>query len=128
MSMTRRALIAGTVLALTLVQSLGAFAQAPDLKSIAGKWTGTGKSTSGTHPLEWTIHEDGTVDVVAQLSTGPNVGGAKITVKDGGFFYESATSSGPVTVEGVGDARVMRYDETLKRTKAKRGAELRPAK
>lgn len=126
--MTRRIFLVTAVLALTLVDRLPARAQAPDLKSIAGRWTGNGRSALGINPLEWTIKEDGTVDVLASLPNGAVTGKARMSVKGGGFFYESGSSSGPVTIEGEGGRRVLKYDATFKRDNSKGGAELKPSK
>ena len=59
-------------LLLVLAGASGAFAQpaTPDLKTIVGKWSGTGQSALGNNPLEWTIKADGTVDVVAGTPRG----------------------------------------------------------
>ena|SRR5687767_3342458 len=126
--MTRRVLFVAAMLALAVIDLSSAVAQAPDLKSIAGKWKGNGGSPQGTNPLEWTIKEDGTIDVVVVLPTSTIKGKAKMSVKDGAFFYDSATSSGPVTIEGQGDRRVLKYDATFKRNDTKGSAELKPAK
>jgi hypothetical protein len=64
----------------------------------------------GTNQLEWTIKEDGTVDVVVVTPGGSRGGVAKISVKDGMLFYESGTSSGSVTVHEEGGRRVLKYD------------------
>ncbi len=100
----------------------------PDLKSIAGKWSGTGQSSLGNNPLDWTIKEDGTVEVVAGTPRGPVTGRARISVKDGKFFYESGTSSGPVTLQEEGGRRVLKYEAVFKRDNSRGGAELTPAK
>jgi hypothetical protein len=97
---------------------------APDLKSLVGKWRGTGHSSLGTNPLEWTIKEDGTVDVVAVTPGGSRSGVAKISVKDGALFYESGTSSGTVTLHEEGGRRVLKYDGLMKRDNTRGGAEL----
>src|SRR5262245_60196986 len=61
-------------LLLVLASAMAALAQgakpAPDLKTIVGKWSGTGQSAAGNNPLEWTIKEDGTVDVIAGTPRG----------------------------------------------------------
>jgi hypothetical protein len=101
---------------------------APDLKSIAGKWSGTGQSSLGTNPLEWTIKEDGTVEVVAGTPSGPRTGFGKMSVKDGKLFYESGSSSGTVTLQEEGGRRVLKYDAVFKRDNSRGGAELSPAK
>jgi hypothetical protein len=100
----------------------------PDLKGIVGKWSGTGHSARGTNPLEWTIKEDGTVDVVAGTPGGPVTGVARMSVKDGNFFYESGSSSGPVTVQEDGGRRVLRYEAQFKRDNSRGGAELTPVR
>jgi hypothetical protein len=100
----------------------------PDLKSIAGKWSGTGHSSAGTNPLEWTIKEDGTVAVVVGTPAGPRTGAAKISIKDGAFFYESGTSSGSVTLHEEGGRRVLKYDAVMKRDNTRGGAELTSVK
>jgi len=102
---------------------------APDLKSIVGKWSGTGHSAAGNNPLEWTIGENGTVQVVvAGTPRGTVTGVAKISIKDGKFFYESGSSSGPVTLQEDGDRRVLKYEAVFKRDNSRGGAELTPAK
>jgi|SRR5215472_5665480 len=101
---------------------------APDLKSIVGKWSGTGQSALGNNPLEWTIREDGTVEVVAGTPRGNVTGVAKMSIKDGKFFYESGSSSGPVTLQTDGDRRVLKYEAVFKRDNSRGGAELTPAK
>ena len=101
---------------------------APDLKSIAGKWSGTGHSSLGTNPLEWTIKEAGTVDVVAGTPSGPRTGVGKVSVRDGKLFYESGSSSGTVTLQEDGGRRVLKYDAVFKRDNSPGGAELSPAK
>jgi hypothetical protein len=101
---------------------------APDLKSIAGKWMGTGQSSLGTNPLEWTVKEDGTVAVVAGTPSGPRAGVAKISIRDGKFFYDSASSSGPVTLHEEGGRRTLKYEAMFKRDNSRGGAELTPAK
>ncbi len=100
----------------------------PDLKSIAGKWSGTGQSSLGTNPLEWTIKEDGTVEVIAGTPSGPRTGVGKMSVKDGKFFYESGSSSGIVTLHEDGSRRVLKYDAVFKRDNSRGGAELTPAR
>jgi hypothetical protein len=101
---------------------------AADVKSIVGKWSGTGHSSLGTNPLEWTIKEDGSVDVVVVTAGGPRTGSARISIKDGQLFYESGTSSGPVTVHGEGGRRVLKYDAVFKRDNTRGGAELTPTR
>jgi hypothetical protein len=101
---------------------------APDLKSIVGKWSGTGQSSAGANALEWTIKEDGTVDVIAGTPSGPRTGVAKISIKDGKFFYESGSSSGVVTLREDGNRRVLKYDGVFKRDNSRGSAELTPAK
>jgi hypothetical protein len=98
------------------------------LKSIVGKWSGTGHSAVGNNPLEWTIKEDGTVGVVAGTPRGTITGIAKMSNKDGKFFYESGSSSGPVTLQEDGDRRVLKYEAVFKRDNSRGGAELTPAK
>jgi hypothetical protein len=97
-----------------------------DLKSIAGKWAGQGRSPLGTNPLEWTIGEDGRVDVVASTPNGTVTGVAKVSIKDGKLFYESGTSSGTLTLQD-GDRR-LRYEGLSKRGNNPVGAELTRAK
>ena len=99
----------------------------PDLKTIVGKWSGTGHSARGTNPLEWTIKDDGSVDVVAGTPSGPITGVAKMSIKDGSFFYESGSSSGVVTLQEDGGRRVLRYEAVFKRDNSRGGAELAPA-
>jgi len=100
----------------------------PDLKSIAGKWSGIGQSSLGTNALDWTIKEDGTVEFVAATPSGPRTGVAKMSVKDGKFFYESGTSSGTVTLHEDGGRRVLKYDAVFKQDNSRGGAELTPAR
>jgi hypothetical protein len=100
----------------------------PDLKSIAGKWSGTGHSSSGTNALEWTIKEDGTVAIVVGTPSGPRTGVAKISVKDGAFFYESGTSSGIVSFHEEGGQRKLKYQAVMKRDNSRGGAELTAVK
>jgi len=100
----------------------------PDLKSIAGKWSGTGHSSLGTNPLEWTIKEDGTVDVIAGTPSGPRTGVGKVSVKDGKIFYESGSSSGTVTLHENGGRRVLKYEAVFKRDNSRGGAELTPVR
>jgi len=121
------------LLVLALASVTGALAQpakpAPDLKSIVGKWSGTGQSALGNNPLEWTIKEDGTVEVVAGTPRGGTVTGvAKMSIKDGKFFYESGSSSGPVTLQEDGDRRVLKYEAVFKRDNSRGGAELTPVR
>jgi len=120
------------LLTLFLLSTMAAWAQpttpVPDLKSIVGKWSGTGQSPLGTNPLEWNINEDGTVDVVAGMPSGSARGKAKMSIKDGKLFYESGTSSGPVTLLEDGGRRVLKYDAVFKRDGSRGGAELSPAK
>jgi hypothetical protein len=99
-----------------------------DVKSIAGKWTGTGHSSAGTNPLEWTIKEDGTVQVVVGTPSGPRTGVARMSVKDGALFYESGTSSGTVTLHEEGGRRVLKYEAVMKRDNTRGGAELTPVR
>jgi hypothetical protein len=119
-------------LLLVLASATAALAQAtspaPDLKTIVGKWSGTGNSAAGTNPLEWTIKEDGSVDVVATTPRGNVTGVARMSVKDGKFFYESGSSSGPVTLREDGGRRVLKYEAVFKRDNSRGGAELTPAK
>jgi hypothetical protein len=82
----------------------------------------------GTNPLEWTIQEDGTVNVVAGTPGGPRTGTARISVKDGTLFYDSGSSSGPVTLHEDGGRRVLKYEAVFKRNNSRGGAELTPAK
>jgi hypothetical protein len=98
------------------------------LKSIVGKWSGTGQSAAGNNPLDWTIKEDGTVEVVAGTPRGTVTGVGKVSIKDGKFFYESGSSSGHVTLQGEGDRRVLKYDAVFKRDNSRGGAELRPVR
>jgi hypothetical protein len=120
------------LLALALAGSGIATAQppkaVPDLKSIAGTWSGTGHSSLGTNPLEWTIKEDGTVEVVARTPGGPRTGVAKMSIRDGKIFYESGSSSGTVTLYEDGSRRVLKYEAVFKRDNSRGGAELTPAK
>jgi hypothetical protein len=120
------------LLVLALVGPAIATAQAPkaapDLKSIAGKWSGTGHSSLGTNPLEWTIKEDGTVEVVAGTPSGPRTGVGKMSVKDDKLFYESGSSSGTVTLQEDGGRRVLKYNAVFKRDNSRGGAELSSAK
>ena len=120
------------LLALAFAGATAAVAQpanpVPDLKSIVGKWSGTGHSAVGNNPLEWTIREGGMVEVVAGTPTGTVTGTAKMSIKDGKFFYESGSSSGPVTLQEDGDRRVLKYEAVFKRNNSRGGAELRPAK
>jgi hypothetical protein len=135
MPYARRAAFFWSILLLPVLAFTGpgfATAQPPnavvDLKSIAGKWVGTGYTSVGTNPLEWTIKDDGTVAVVVGLPNGPRTGVAKISVKDGVFFYESGSSSGPVTVREEGGRRVLKYEAVMKRDNSRGGAELTLAK
>ena len=127
-----RSVAVGSALLLALALADVAMAQpakaVPDLKSVAGKWSGTGFTSQGTNPLEWTIKEDGTVDVVATTPGGARTGVAKMTVKDGKLFYESGSSSGPVTLHDDGTRRVLKYEAVFKRDNSRGGAELTPAK
>jgi hypothetical protein len=127
-SMQRRWRSAVAVLVCSLACTMVAFAQSakavPELKSIAGKWSGTGHSPQGTNRLEWDVKEDGTVEVSVGTPSGPRTGWAKLSIKDGKLFYESGTSSGPVTIEESGGRRVLRYDAVFKRDSARGGAEL----
>lgn len=120
------------LLVLALAGATAALAQtakpAPDLKSIVGKWSGAGHSAAGKNPLEWTIREDGTVEVVAGTPRGTVTGVAKMSIKDGKFFYESGSSSGPVTLHEDGDRRVLKYEAVFKRDNSRGGAELTPAR
>jgi hypothetical protein len=120
------------LLVLSLASALVASAQStkpvPELKSIAGKWSGTGHSPQGTNPLEWNIKEDGTVDVVVGTPSGSRMGVAKLSIKDGKLFYESGTSSGPVTLEESGGRRVLKYEAIFKRDNSRGGAELTAAR
>jgi len=120
------------LLLLILASATAAFAQAaksaPDIKTIVGKWSGTGQSAAGNNPLEWTIKEDGTVDVVAVTPRGTVIGIARMSVKDGKFFYESGTSSGPVTLQEDGGRRVLKYEAVFKRDNSRGGAELTPVR
>jgi hypothetical protein len=83
----RRSLSGAALLLLALTSTLVASAQpaktVPDLQTIVAKWVGTGRSSLGTNPLEWTIKEDGTVDVLASTPTGQLKGRAKMSIKDG---------------------------------------------
>jgi hypothetical protein len=119
-------------LLVVLASATPAFAQAarpaPDLKTIVGKWTGTGQSAAGNNPLEWTIKEDGTVDVVAGTPRGTVTGVGRMSVKDGKFFYESGSSSGPVTLQEDGGRRLLKYEAVFKRDNSRGGAELTPAR
>jgi hypothetical protein len=119
-------------LLLILSSATGAFAQAakpaPDVTTIVGKWSGTGQSAAGNNPLEWTIKEDGTVEVVATTPRGTVTGVARMSSKDGKFFYESASSSGPVTLQEDGGRRVLKYEAVFKRDNSRGGAELTPAR
>ena len=98
------------------------------VKDVAGKWTGSGRTDVGLSALDWTIHEDGRVDVIAAVTGAPPIRGiARVSVRDGRLFYESGTSSGPVTLyEGEG-RRMLRYDGVT-RGGARAGADLTPAK
>jgi hypothetical protein len=120
------------LLVLALADAAAALAQpanpAPDLRGIVGKWSGTGHSAAGNNPLEWTIREDGTVEVVAGTPRGTVTGVGTMSIKDGRFFYESGSSSGPVTLQKEGDRRVLRYEAVFKRDNSRGGAELTPAR
>lgn len=129
--------VCGGMLFFMTVSALGcATATAPpmparavsDVKSVAGKWSGTGHTPVGTNPLNWTIKEDGTVEVLVATPTGPVTGVGKMSVKDGRLFYESGTSSGNVTLHEDGTRRVLRYDGISKRDSTRVGAELMPAR
>ena len=125
----KRGLCRSASLLLVLACATAVFAQpAPDLKTIVGKWRGTGQSAAGNNPLEWTIKEDGTVEVVAGTPRGTVTGVARMSVKDGRFFYESGSSSGPVTLQEEGDRRVLKYDAIFKRDNSRGGAELTPVR
>jgi len=117
---------------LVLAIATAAFAQAakpaPDLKTIVGKWSGTGQSVAGNNPLEWTIKEDGTVEVVAGTPRGTVTGVGRMSVKDGKFFYESGSSSGSVTLQEDGGRRVLKYEAVFKRDNSRGGAELMPVR
>ena len=120
------------LLLLAIAGATAAFAQtatpALHLKSIVGKWKGMGHSAAGSNPLEWSIQEDGTVDVVAGTPRGTVTGVAKMSVKDGQFFYESGSSSGPVTLQEEGDRRILKYEAVFKRDNSRGGAELTPVR
>ena len=120
-------LIALLLLALA-IPAIATAQPTPEMKSLVGKWKGTGTSPGGNNDLEWTIQENGTVGVVVGTPGGPRVGAARLGIKDGKFFYDSASSSGVVTVEGAGDDRVLKYEAVFKRDGSRGGAELRLAK
>jgi hypothetical protein len=128
----RQSLGSAAALALTLICAMIASAQStkpvPDLKSIAGTWKGTGHSPTGTNPLEWTIKEDGTVEVIVGAAGAARRGVAKMSIKDGQLFYESGTSSGSVTLEENSGRRVLKYEAVFKRDNSRGGAELTPAR
>lgn len=123
----------GLWLSLLMVAVLGCAASAlaepvTDLKSVAGKWAGHGRSPLGTNPLEWTISEDGRVDVVAATPNGSITGVAKMSLKDGKILYESGTSAGTVTLHEHSGRRLLRYEGLSKRGNNPVGAELAPAR
>jgi hypothetical protein len=112
-----------------LVALLGAAMAQPaaaplDVKSIAGTWSGTAQTAGGSGPLQWTIGEDGKVDVVAGTTQGNVTGVARISVEGDRFFYQSETSSGPVTLREEGGRRTLTYDATFKRDGSRASAEL----
>jgi hypothetical protein len=113
------------LLVLLLFVSVVATAQSDsDLKTIVGTWSGTGFSPAGRSGLTWTIKEDGSVAVLVQTPQGVREGAAKVSVKDGKFFYESATSPGPVTVSESGGRRTLKYEAAMKRDGSRGGADL----
>jgi len=122
----------GPLLLLVILVAAGsALAQsnAPvDVKSAVGLWSGNGSSAAGTYHLEWKIQEDGTVDVVVTTPRGPLTGKARISVKDGQLFYESGTSSGPVTISEVEGRRTLKYEAVMKKDGSRGGADLTLAK
>ncbi len=96
--------VGGGMLFFMAVSALGcATATAPpmpakavsDVKSVAGNWSGTGHTPVGTNPLNWTIKEDGTVEVLVATPTGPVTGVGKVSVKenaDPGFRRDVVTA------------------------------------
>jgi hypothetical protein len=115
------------VLATTLACPIIAVADAAaDMKAVAGKWVGQGRSAQGTNPLEWTIAEDGKVDVVASTPSGTVTGQARVSIKDGKLSYESGTSSGNLTLQDGG--RRLRYEGLSKRGNFPVGADMTRAK
>jgi hypothetical protein len=106
--------------------TLAAADSAADLKSVVGKWVGQGRSPQGTNPLEWTINDDGSVNVVTSTPNGTVTGVAKMSTKDGKLFYESGTSSGTVIVQD--DNRRLRYEGLSKRGNFPVGADMTRAK
>jgi len=99
-----------------------------DVKTVAGKWSGTGHTPGGSNPLSWAIKEDGTVEVLIATPTGPVTGVGKVSVKDGRLLYESESSSGHVTLHDDGTRRMLRYDGISKRDNTRVAAELTPAR
>ena len=99
------------------------------LRDVAGRWTGSGYTAAGSNALEWTIYESGRVDVVVNPIGGPPItGAARLSLRDDTLFYESATSSGTVTLlEGEG-RRQLRYEGVLTRDRTTAGAMLVPAR
>lgn len=74
--------------------------------------------------MEWTIHEDGKVDVIASTPNGTVTGVAKVTVKDGKLLYESGSSSGTLTLLEDGGTRRLRYEGLSRRGNNSVGADL----
>ena len=119
----RLVVLLSLVFATTLAWPIIAAADsAVDVKAVAGKWVGQGRSAQGINPLEWTIAEDGRVDVVASTPSGVVTGQARVSIKDGKILYESGTSFGNLTLQDEG--RRLRYDGLSKRGNFPVGADM----
>jgi hypothetical protein len=87
-----------------------------DIKSVAGTWKGVVFSSgSEAQPIELTIGEDGSYDVVLSLQPiGESRGKGKIVIRDGRLLFEGQRGRGVGTLltNAAGD-RVMNIEATL---------------
>ena len=115
--------------------------QINDLKSVAGRWQGTGGSRIKGFPaggsVESTIREDGTgeffwlPETIYQLSRFAGVSTtspARFSVKDGKLLYETAASTGAAILRERDGKRTLEGESVLKDGTGTGWMELAPAK
>ena len=107
---------------LAFVLLLPALASAQDLKTIAGKWAGDGGLKGATNNGAYTYANSGVVELTiaedgsAEFLVGRNRVKAPATfrVQDGKIQYETAQSTGVVTLIETGGKRILKGESVRK--------------
>jgi hypothetical protein len=80
-----------------------------DLKVLAGKWTGSGKSPAGTARIETVLSDDGSFYSVGSL-TGDQKFPGRMQIREGKVFYETTYSSGTMIFHELADQWVWKWE------------------